>query len=59
MVLLIQIKSVVMDKVLGSFTNAAAEKGDKEGNGLLDMFTDSDMMDSLKSKLGGLGSFFK
>ena len=29
-----------MSKVLGSFTGAAAEKGDKEGNGLMDMFTD-------------------
>jgi hypothetical protein len=51
-----QIKSVVMSKVLGSFTGAAAEKGDKEGSGLMDMFTDNDMIDGLKSKLGG---FFK
>lgn len=51
-----QIKSVVMSKVLSSFTGTAAEKGDKEGNGLMDMFTDGDMLDGLKSKLGG---FFK
>lgn len=51
-----QIKSTVMEKVLVSFTGAAAEKGDKEGNGLMDMLTDNDMVDSLKSKLGG---FFK
>ncbi len=51
-----QIKSVVMSKVLGSFTGAAAEKGDKEGNGLMDMFTDNDMISGLKDKLGG---FFK
>tara|TARA_B110000046_G_C13021861_1_gene411666 strand:- start:4355 stop:4519 length:165 start_codon:yes stop_codon:yes gene_type:complete len=50
------IKSVVMSKVLGSFTGSTAEKGDKEGNGLMDMFTDNDMIDGLKSKLGG---FFK
>jgi hypothetical protein len=48
-----QIKSTVMEKVLVSFTGAAAEKGDKEGNGLMDMLTDNDMVDSLKSKLGG------
>jgi hypothetical protein len=60
-----QIKSVVMTKVMGSFTGAAAEKGDKEGNGLMDMFTDGSLMekfqgaggiDGIKSKLGG---FFK
>ena len=60
-----QIKSVVMSKVMSGFTSSAAEKGDKEGNGLMDMFTDSDMlskftsgdmMDSIKGKLGG---FFK
>jgi len=51
-----QIKSAVMSKVLGSFTGAAAEKGDKEGNGLMDMFTDNDMISGLKDKLGG---FFK
>ena len=51
-----QIKSVVMSKVLGSFNGSAAEKGDKEGNGLMDMFTDNEMIDGLKSKLGG---FFK
>lgn len=51
-----QIKSAVMSKVMSSFTGAAAETGDKEGNGLLSMFTDGDMLDGLKSKLGG---FFK
>lgn len=60
-----QIKSAVMSKVLGSVTGAAAEKGDKEGNGLMDLFTDGNLMDKfkdgslvdgLKSKLGG---FFK
>lgn len=51
-----QIKSMVMEKVLSSFTVAAAEKGDKEGNGLMDMLTDDDLVDGLKSKLGG---FFK
>ncbi|MGB1104003.1 MAG: hypothetical protein ACPG21_10295 [Crocinitomicaceae bacterium] len=51
-----QIKSTVMEKVLSSFTGAAAEKGDKEGNGLMDMLTDNDLVDGLKSKLGG---FFK
>ncbi len=60
-----QIKSAVMSKVLGSFTGAAAEKGDKGGSGLMDMLTDGDLlnkfkdggiMDSMKSKLGG---FFK
>jgi hypothetical protein len=51
-----QIKSTVMEKVLGSFTGAAQEKGDKEGNGLMDMLTDNDLVDGLKSKLGG---FFK
>ena len=58
-----QIKSVVMEKVLGSFTGAAKEKGEDDGNGLLDMFTDNDMLDGLKDKLagklGGLGNFFK
>ncbi len=54
-----QIKSAVMSKVMGSFTGAAAEKGDKEGNGLMDMFTDNDMLSGLKDKLGGLGGFFK
>ncbi|WP_027420354.1 hypothetical protein [Crocinitomix catalasitica] len=58
-----QIKSVVMSKVMSGFSNSAAEKGDKEGNGLMDMFTDSDMlskftsgdtMDAIKGKLGGL-----
>lgn len=51
-----QIKSAVMNKVLGGFTGAAAEKGDKEGNGIMDLLTDNDMLDGLKSKLGG---FFK
>ncbi len=60
-----QIKSVVMEKVMGSFTGAAAKTGDKEGNGLMSMLTDGDLlskfkdggiMDSMKSKLGG---FFK
>ncbi len=51
-----QIKSVVMSKVLSSFTGSAAEKGDKEGNGLMSMFTDNDMLKGLESKLGG---FFK
>lgn len=58
-----QIKSAVMSKFLGGVTGAASEKGDKEGNGLMSMFTDGDlmnkfkdggMMDSVKSKLGGL-----
>lgn len=48
-----QIKSVVMEKVLGGFSGAAAEKGDKEGNGIMDMLSDNDMIDGLKSKLGG------
>lgn len=54
-----QIKSVVMSKVLGSFTGAAAEKGDKEGGGLMDMLTDSNLLDGFKDKLGGLGKLFK
>lgn len=45
-----QIKSAVMSKVLGSFMGGAAEKGDKEGNGLLSMLTDSGLL----GKLGGL-----
>jgi hypothetical protein len=51
-----QIKSAVMQKVMSSFTGEAAKNGDKGGNGLLEMFTDGDMMDNIKSKLGG---FFK
>ncbi|NOQ71313.1 MAG: hypothetical protein GQ574_04900 [Crocinitomix sp.] len=51
-----KIKSAVMSKVMGSFTGDAAKSGDKEGNGLMDMFTDNDMISGLKSKLGG---FFK
>jgi hypothetical protein len=60
-----QIKSVVMTKVLGGFTDTASKNGDKEGNGLMDMLTDSDLLskfassdmgNSLKNKLGG---FFK
>ena len=60
-----QIKGLVMSKVLTSFTGAAAEKGDKDGNSLMHLFTagnlldkfkDGGMMNSLKGKLGG---FFK
>lgn len=60
-----QIKSGVMEKVMGSFAGAAGQSGDKEGNSLISMLTDVDLlskfkdggiMDTMKSKLGG---FFK
>ena len=51
-----KIKSAVMSKVMASFSGSAAAKGDKEGSGLMDMFTDNEMISGLKSKLGG---FFK
>ena len=50
------IKSAVMSKFLGGTTNALAANGDKDGGGIMDMFGDSDLMNTLKSKLGG---FFK
>lgn len=53
------IKSAVMAKFLGGTTNTLAEKGDKDGGGILDMLGGlggSDMMDGLKDKIGG---FFK
>ena len=50
-----QIKSAVMQKVMSSFTGEAAKRRQRR-NGLLEMFTDGDMMDNIKSKLGG---FFK
>lgn len=51
-----QIKTAVMSKVLGGFTGAAEANGDKEGNGIMDLLTDGEMLDGLKNKLGG---FFK
>lgn len=51
-----QIKSSVMQKVMSSFTGEAAKRVNKGGNGLLEMLRDGDMMENIKSKLGG---FFK
>jgi hypothetical protein len=51
-----QIKSAVMQKVMSSFTGEAAKRVNKGGNGLLEMLRDGDMMENIKSKLGG---FFK
>ena len=47
-----QIKSVVMEKVMESFEGEAFKTGDTEGNSLMFMLTDGDLL----SKLGG---FFK
>ncbi|MFD1553927.1 hypothetical protein DNU06_14020 [Putridiphycobacter roseus] len=51
-----QIKSVVMAKFMGGTSNAMAEGGDKEGGSVLDMFGDSDLVNTFKNKLGGLFS---
>ncbi len=50
------IKSVVVSKFLGGTTDAMAKGGDKEGGGIMDLFGDSDLMDTFKNKLSG---FFK
>ena len=50
-----QIKSAVMSKFLGGVSNT----GGAGGKGMLDSFMDSGMLDSFKSKLGGLGGLFK
>ncbi|MDX1349980.1 MAG: hypothetical protein R3279_07030 [Putridiphycobacter sp.] len=53
------IKSVVVSKFLGGATSTLAEKGDKDGGGILDMlgnFGGDDMIGGLKDKIGG---FFK
>jgi len=50
-----QIKSAVMSKFLGGVSNT----GGSGGKGMLDSFMDSGMLDSFKSKLGGLSGLFK
>ena len=51
-----QVKSAVMSKFLGGMADTGKNANDKEGNGMLDSLMDSDLMDGLKSKMGG---FFK
>ena len=45
-----------MSKFLGGISDSGKNAWDKEGNGMLDSLMDSDLMDGLKSKMGG---FFK
>lgn len=52
-----KIKGEIMSKFLGGATNAAKEKGDEDGKGLMSMFSGGDLMKNLSG--GDIGKKLK